>query len=94
VYPSAPQLRAARTTIDWPQITRVSDTMCRDHEEGLALVRYLTFDETLERFGAPTTINGEGGWFYERPASETLGPEAFAFDFVNGYVVQIHSTDE
>jgi len=93
-YPAASQLRAALRAIDWALIARVSDAMCRDHDEGLALVRYLTFDEVLERFGAPTTINADGNWFYERPEGQTLGPEDFELDFVNGYVVQLHSSDE
>jgi hypothetical protein len=94
LYPSSEQLRAARRDNDRSGIAQVSATFCRDREQGLDLVRYRTFDEILDWFGAPTSINGDGSWFYERPEGQTLGPEAIALDFVNGYVVMLHSTDE
>jgi hypothetical protein len=94
VYPSAEQLRAHRTSIDWGEIARLSAAFVGDRETGLAMVRYLTFDEILERFGPPSTINPAGNWFYERREGETLGPETLELDFVNGYVVYVHSTDE
>ena len=94
VYPSAEQLRAARPSIDRKEIARLSAAFVGDRETGLAMVRFHTFDEILQRFGAPSTINAPGNWFYERPEGETLGPETLELDFVNGYVVYVHSTDE
>ena len=94
VYPSAEQLRAARPSIDRKEIARLSAAFVGDRETGLAMVRFLTFDEILQRFGAPSTINAAGNWYYERPEGETLGPETLELDFVNGYVVYVHSTDE
>ena len=94
VYPSADQLRAARATIDRKGIARVSAAFVGDRETGLAMVRFLTFEEVLKQFGPPTTINAAGNWFYERRDGETLGPETLELDFVNGYVVSLHSTDE
>jgi hypothetical protein len=94
VYPSIEQLRSARKSIDRGEIARVSAAFVGDRENGLAMVRFLTFDEILQRFGPPTTINAEGNWFYERREGETLGPETLELDFVNGYVVSPHSTDE
>ncbi len=94
VYPSVEQLRAARTTIDRKEIARVSAAFVGDRETGLAMVRFHTFDEILQHYGAPSTINAAGNWYYERPEGETLGPETLELDFVNGYVVYVHSTDE
>jgi hypothetical protein len=93
-FPTAEQLRDARQDADRAMIARISEAMSRDHESGLAMVRYLTFAEVLAKIGRPTTINSDGNWFYERDEGQTLGPQGFELDFVNGYVVQVRSTDE
>jgi hypothetical protein len=94
IYPTAEQLRAARKPADWTEIARLSAAFVGEREAGLSMVRFLTFDEILGRFGPPTTINAQGNWFYERPEGIALGPETIELDFVNGYVVSLHSTDE
>jgi hypothetical protein len=93
-FPAVEQLRNARADVDRAFITRVAEAMKQEHEAGLAMVRYLTFADVLAKIGPPTTINDEGNWFYGRRERETLGPASFELDFVNGYVVQVYSTDE
>jgi hypothetical protein len=93
-FPTAEQLRAGRQDVDRALLARISDAMSRNHESGLAMVRFLTFADVLAKVGRPTTINADGNWFYERDQGQTLGPEGFELDFINGYVVQVHSTDE
>ena len=93
-FPGVEQLRNSRHDVDRAFVARIAEALKREHEAGLAMVRYLTFAEVLAKIGPPTTINVDGNWFYERGERETFGPESFELDFLNGYVVQVHSTDE
>jgi exonuclease VII large subunit len=94
LYPKVEEMRAARKTVDRALIAQVSETLVRDREAAFNMVRYLTFAEVLERFGAPTGFVEEGAWYYERPQGQTLGPESFHLYFVNGYVVGASSSDD
>ncbi len=97
--PSRAQVLAAGTTRNWAALEDLWQlTQDRGSVAAADSVRFMSYDEVLQRFGAPTSIGfADNSWnlWYHRsleapvPGGDQEDPRSVRFIFVGGYVTAV-----
>lgn len=85
-------VKGATPSPNWAALENLWRAWKQDEEAAKASVRFLTYEEVLNRFGAPDRVGRKTmwTWFYERDRQQ--GPPGLVmFGFSNGYVVNSHA---
>lgn len=88
--PSPADVRAAPAR-NWDALNELARMYAADKEMAFDAVRFLSYREVLQRFGAPTKITTDNSFHYQPSRMETGKALLVRVDFLNGFVRDLYA---